>query len=175
MKSKLLFTLLTSISSFTLNAATPIVGGTVTFMGQIVNSTCSVSNASSNIMVNLGQYDLNRLSKAGDISQPIPFEIKLDNCSKEPVSVTFSGENHATQPNLLSTNADGRANSAQNIGIEILDHTSKALRPDGKTFSSPNTSNATSRVLNFSARYVATGKVTTGDVNAIAVFQLKYH
>ena len=78
MKSKLLFTLLTSISSFTLNAATPIVGGTVTFMGQIVNSTCSVSNASSNIMVNLGQYDLNRLSKAGDISQPIPFEIKLD-------------------------------------------------------------------------------------------------
>lgn len=178
MKTKLLFTLLTTIFSVSANAATPVVGGTVTFIGQIVNSTCSVNNVSSNMVVNLGQYELNRLNKTGDKSISIPFEIKLDNCERdasEAISVAFYGENNATQPSLLRTNTDGRANSAQNIGIEILDHASKTLRPDGKTLSSPRTSNSDSMTLNFSARYVATGKVTTGDVNAIAIFQLKYH
>lgn len=170
--------LLVSSSVFALDPPVTIQGGTVHFTGELVNAACAVSTDSANQTVNLGQYRTAKLATSGDKTTPVPFQIKLVDCDpavQATAAVAFYGQTVLGNPNLLAVSSGGgNATAAQNVGIEVADDLSKALGFGGLDFSAAKKLNTGSNVLNFSARYVATGISTPGLANADATFVVKY-
>jgi major type 1 subunit fimbrin (pilin) len=174
---------LASVSALTLSAsafAAPVTvnGGTVHFVGELVNAACAVHTDSADQTVNLGQYRTASLAASGDKTTPVPFQIKLVDCDptvSATAAVAFYGQADSTNAGLLAVSAGGsNQTAATNVGIEISDDASKALAVDGATFSTPKDLIAGDNALNFSARYVATGASTPGQANADATFVVKY-
>lgn len=156
---------------------TVVNGGTVHFKGEIINAACAVSTDSSNQTVELGQYRSARLAKSGDKTTPVPFQIKLVDCDTSVAStaaIAFSGKTTSADPTLLAINAGNNTTAAQNVGIEISDNLSQALKLDGIGFSTAKTLNNGNNALDFTARYVATGAATVGEANASTTFVIKY-
>jgi major type 1 subunit fimbrin (pilin) len=167
-----------SMSAFAADPVT-VKGGTINFTGELVNAACSVNTSSANQTVELGQYRTARLAKAGDKTPPVPFSIKLSDCDSEvqkTAAVAFQGTVAQGGTDLLALSASNGGNGAvaQNVGIQITDHTAKALGLTGAVFSTPHTLLAGENALQFNAYYVATGVSTPGDANASATFTVKY-
>ncbi|AEN63767.1 Fimbrial protein domain-containing protein [Enterobacter soli] len=153
-------------------------GGTVHFKGELVNAACSVNTDSSEQTVNLGQYRTAKFTKVGDTTSNIPFTIELNDCDPlvaKTAAVAFTGQIDATDKTLLAVTSGNNDNTAQGVGIEILDSKSSTLTPDGATFSAAQTLIEGTNTLNFTARYKATAATTTpGQANADATFVMKY-
>ena len=161
-------------------AADPVSvsGGTVHFEGELVNAACAVSTQSSDQVVTLGQYRTASFAAAGDTTAQIPFTIVLNDCDPKvaaTAAVAFSGQTDLTNNNLLAVSSSDNSTTAGGVGIEILDNTSTALKPDGATFSTAQALVEGTNTLRFSARYKATADSTTpGQANADATFIMKY-
>ena len=157
-------------------AADPVSvsGGTVHFEGELVNAACAVSTQSSDQVVTLGQYR----TASGDTTAQIPFSIVLNDCDPKvaaTAAVAFSGQSDITNNNLLAVTSADNGTTASGVGIEILDNTSTALKPDGATFSTAQALVEGTNTLRFSARYKATAtSATPGQANADATFIMKY-
>lgn len=168
----ILSTLIVSASA----SAETVNGGTVHFVGELVNATCAISTESANQTVDLGQYRTTPLASAGVKTTPVPFTIKLVDCeaaTTKSASIAFSGQ--TTTDTLLAVSAaGGNSTAAQNVGIEISDSASKILKLDGTGFSTPKPLIAGDNTLDFSARYVSTGTATAGRADADATFVVKY-
>lgn len=176
---------LLSASAFAEDPITPtapnpvtVNGGTVHFTGELVNAACAVSTDSANQTVDLGQYRTSKLAAAGDKTTPVPFQIKLVDCDptvQSTAAIAFYGQTTGNNSNLLAVSAGGgNATAAENVGIEVSDDTSKVLGFGGEDFSSTKKLNEGTNVLNFSARYVATGQSTPGLANADSTFVVRY-
>lgn len=92
--------------------------GSVTFVGSIIDSPCSITPGSIDQTVNLGQISNKALANGGK-SSPSPFQIKLENCDvtglqDKTVTVTFTGTEASTMPGFLAIS--GTASGAA-IGI----------------------------------------------------------
>ena len=158
---------------------TTVTGGTVHFRGSLVDAACAVSADSADQTVNLGQYTLHHFKKVGDKSSKVPFKIKLEDCDTTvagTAAVAFSGQQD-TQKGLLAidSSANGNTATASGVGIQILDDASKAVIPDGSTFSTAHKLIDGENTLNFSAMYVSTvAAPTAGQANADATFIMQY-
>lgn len=149
----------------------------VMFVGQIVNPPCELSIEGNNAVINLGEFKESDLSKVGSKSKSIPFQLEVSNCNKDAANlfnISLMNYNNPEHPLLLGIVNKDSENSARNIGVEILDHTSKQLTADGKTYAAPLMLSDNQNVVNFSARYVATGPVKTGNVVSIAMIQIEH-
>ena len=161
-------------------AADPVSvsGGTVHFEGELVNAACAVSTQSSDQVVTLGQYRTASFAAVGDTTAQIPFSIVLNDCDPNvaaTAAVAFSGQSDNTNNNLLAVASADNGTTAGGVGIEILDNTSTALKPDGATFSTAQALVEGTNTLRFSARYKATAaSATPGQANADATFIMKY-
>lgn len=161
-------------------AADPVSvsGGTVHFEGELVNAACAVSTQSSDQVVTLGQYRTASFTAVGDTTAQIPFSIVLNDCDPKvaaTAAVAFSGQSDITNNNLLAVTSADNGTAASGVGIEILDNTSTALKPDGATFSTAQALVEGTNTLRFSARYKATAtSATPGQANADATFIMKY-
>jgi len=161
-------------------AADPVSvsGGTVHFEGELVNAACAVSTQSSDQVVTLGQYRTASFAAVGDTTAQIPFSIVLNDCDPKvaaTAAVAFSGQADATNSALLAVSSGNNTTTAGGVGIEILDNTSTALKPDGATFSTAQALVEGTNTLRFSARYKATAtSATPGQANADATFIMKY-
>ena len=161
-------------------AADPVSvsGGTVHFEGELVNAACAVSTQSSDQVVTLGQYRTASFTAVGDTTAQIPFSIVLNDCDPKvaaTAAVAFSGQSDITNNNLLAVTSADNSTTASGVGIEILDNTSTALKPDGATFSTAQALVEGTNTLRFSARYKATAtSATPGQANADATFIMKY-
>lgn len=161
-------------------AADPVSvsGGTVHFEGELVNAACAVSTQSSDQVVTLGQYRTASFTAVGDTTAQIPFSIVLNDCDPKvaaTAAVAFSGQSDITNNNLLAVTSADNGTTASGVGIEILDNTSTALKPDGATFSTAQALVEGTNTLRFSARYKATTtSATPGQANADATFIMKY-
>lgn len=162
------------------SAATTVKGGTVHFTGQIVNAACAVSADSTNQTVNLGQYRTAKFDKVGAYSDPVPFNIKLEDCDttvSTTAQVQFYGGVTSADATLLSVSniSGGAAGSASGVGIEISDGKGKILTP-GTTWSTAQNLFAGANTLPFSARYKSTSAtVTAGEADADATFEMQYN
>lgn len=158
--------------------AVSVSGGTVHFEGELVNAACAVSTKSAEQTVALGQYRTASFSSVGDTTAQVPFSIMLNDCDPsvaKTAAVAFSGQTDATNAALLALTSADNGSTATGVGIEILDNTSKALKPDGATFSTAQALVEGSNTLRFSARYKATAAAATpGQANADATFIMKY-
>lgn len=155
-----------------------VSGGTVHFEGELVNAACAVSTQSSDQVVTLGQYRTASFTAVGDTTAQIPFSIVLNDCDPKvaaTAAVAFSGQSDITNNNLLAVTSADNGTTASGVGIEILDNTSTALKPDGATFSTAQALVEGTNTLRFSARYKATAtSATPGQANADATFIMKY-
>lgn len=166
-------------------ATTTVNGGTVHFVGEVVDAACAVDAGSVNQTVQLGQVKASTLAAAGDTSSAVGFNIQLDDCdvsTATKASIAFAGV-QATSTSSTGTSTSypavlalqsSSAGSAANVGIQILDSTGTALALDGATFSTTKTLVTGTNSLPFQARYYALGAATAGTANADATFQVQY-
>lgn len=171
-------TLAALVISANASAAT-VNGGTVHFVGELVNAACAVSTDTSNQTVDLGQHRTAKLAVAGDQSDAKTFEIKLVDCDAslitKGVSFAFKGQTVATNNKLLAVTSGSNEPAAKNVGIQIEDATSEILAVDGTGFSKETPVINGTNSFPFTARYVATGASTPGKANADATFVINYN
>lgn len=151
-----------------------VSGGSVDFVGQVVNAACSVAADSVDQTVILSQVRTVKLTQAGMMAnQKEDFQIKLEDCDtsvSQNAAVIFNAQQDEAQPGTLANTAG--AGSAQNVALQLFG-------PDGKTLHL-GTSSSTVKLINgeniipLSVDYIATGAATPGNVAATATFQMVY-
>ncbi|MDQ8934215.1 fimbrial protein [Acinetobacter rudis] len=152
--------------------ADPLVKVNLRFKAMIVDRTCTVSPESQNINVALGTWGTKNMMNVGDQTRPIPFTIRLSDCSAKTVSLSFKGPQDSNNTQLLALSKDS---TATNVAIQILDKDRQLLAID--TFTQPAVVDSTNKniQLNFFANYFATRQnVTAGTANSTANFVLNY-
>ncbi|MFW1852607.1 type 1 fimbrial major subunit FimA [Acinetobacter guillouiae] len=159
--------------------AATVNGGTVHFVGELVNAACAVSTDTADQTVDLGQHRTAKLAVAGEKSTAIPFNIKLVDCDASQVtngvSFAFNGQTVTSNNKLLAVSSGSNEPAAQNVGIEIADGASQILAVDGTGFSKETPIINGTNTFPFTARYVATGASTPGKANADATFVINYN
>ena len=142
-------------------------GGVIHFEGELVNAACAVNTESADQVVSLGQYRTDLFNA-----------VELNDCDVSiaaTAAVAFSGQADGNNDDLLAIVSGTNVATATGVGIEILDNTSKTLKPDGSVFSEAQSLITGTNVLHFSARYMGTGlSATAGQANADATFIMQY-
>ena len=155
--------------------------GTVTFTGEIKQSTCQVTSDTQNKEVYLGTYPTSAFPTVGSKSASKAFQISLEKCDAGDYSLRFDGNTVAGNPDLLSvSNVGGTGAAATGVGIEITDN-------NGKPFAIGDGSNINDDVakvtiaadgkatFNLQARYRSfDSNVTAGLANATSPFTIEY-
>lgn len=152
--------------------------GTVTFKGSIIDAPCSITGDTVDQVVKLGQVANAALENEGT-STPVPFDIKLENCTSDTaksVQVTFNGAADATDPAIL-----GLTGTASGAGIVIADSSGQQL--DLGTPSVAQNLGEGANTLTFAAYLKgdksggigASSTVVPGDFQSVANFTLAYN
>lgn len=106
---------------------TTVTGGTVNFVGQVVDAACSVSADSVDQTVTLGEVRASKINRGrygGESKED--FTIKLEDCdtqTNQNAAVIFNGQQDANQPGSLANTAG--AGSATNVALQLYG-------PDGR-------------------------------------------
>lgn len=157
-----------------ITASTTVSGGTVNFVGQVVDAACAVSADSLDQTVPLGQVRTAKLTTAGTVAnQKKAFTIDLADCDttvSQNAAVIFNGQEDSTQPGALANTAG--AGSATNVALQLYG-------PDGQVLNVGATSSTIKLVdgansIPLSVDYIATGAATAGSVAATATFNMVY-
>lgn len=179
-----LTSLICSSSALADNAPTAPVtvsGGTVKFIGSIINAPCALNHPTGGQIVDLQQFRVSDLNKAvGDVTPARDFDLKLTDCSVETYKkarVNFNGVSVTGKNTILALDGDiAGAKSASGVGIQILSN-GKPVAVDGT--STPAAADTVLRPGNtnmrFQAQYISTSvDVKPGAANASAEFTITY-
>ncbi|QOV79494.1 fimbrial protein BcfA [Enterobacter asburiae] len=152
-----------------------VSGGTVNFIGEVVNAACAVSADSIDQTVTLSQVRTVRLATAGQAAgQKEDFQIKLEDCDttvSTAAAVMFNGQEDADVAGTLANTAG--AGAAKNVALQLYG-------PDGKVLAMGEKSSSItlidgSNVVPLSVDYIATkAAATPGNVAAVATFNMIY-
>lgn len=165
----------------------------ITVKGKVVDSTCEIKTDSRNQTVQLKSVGTNQLTKVGDVAADHLVQIKLENCQTkaaagagttagtgtDKVTVTFNAtdkiDNYfdGTLKNLIKT-----VNAAKNVNIQFANLNGTSIRlgandPNNTLAPTTNAANG-EHVVEFLARYFATGQATAGEVQGEAELDLAY-
>ncbi|WP_312951734.1 fimbrial protein BcfA [Superficieibacter sp.] len=154
--------------------ASTVTGGTVNFVGQVVDAACSVTADSIDQTVTLGQVRSSKLTTAGmTANQKEDFNIKLEDCDitvSQNAAVIFNGQQDPTQIGALVNTAG--AGAASNVALQLYG-------PDGQVLNVGESSSTVTLIdggntIPLSVDYIATGEATSGTVAATATFSMVY-
>jgi len=138
----------------------------------LVSNSCTVSNSSKDIPIDMGSWPTRNFSSSSKKSPPVPFFIKLEHCDglvTSGLTIKFNGNNN---DGLLSLD---NLSSAKNIGIAILDSNKNLVIIGDNNFISGSVLSSDNFTLKFFGQYVATSlPVTAGSANADATFTIEY-
>lgn len=164
-------------TSFTTQAAstTTVSGGTIQFLGSVVDAPCSVSADSEHGIVTLDQVTLDSLGTKGTASgQAKAFSINLENCDVTTytnATVTFHGQSSPDQAGVLANTAGSGA--ATGVALQLYGPDGNKLDVE-KASSSQSLSNGTNKIP-MSVDYMTTVDApTAGAVESVATFQITY-
>ncbi len=150
--------------------------GTVTFNGEIIQSTCQVSSGDQDKTVELGKYPVTAFPKAESTSGSKAFTISLEKCEAGDYTLRFDGNTVAGRPDLLSVTG-----GATGVGIEILDnngsHFPIANDPSDTAYVTvaADGDNPGKATFNLQARYRSfQDTVTPGQANSTSQFTIQY-
>lgn len=144
------------------------------FSANIIESSCEVNTNSQNLTVELGRFATKDFLMPGSQSDPKYFEILLDNCTAENISIKFLGKSDESNPDYLAVGKPNQSGGTNNVALKILNK-DKTLLPLNKYAPeiSPDSSNSTT--IGFYATYISeNGNVTAGNADATASFILQY-
>lgn len=163
---------------------TALASNTVTFFGEVSDSTCNVTinGVEGNVSVQLPTVQASALDAAAKYAGATPFKFTLSGCSAAsgPEATTTVGmrlvsTSTISSGNLINIAADS---PAKNVAIQILDDSasSKAIDFSLGEYSTalvaqPTTGNAE---FPFTAQYYATDAATIGKVEAQLQYALTY-
>ena len=151
-----------------------VSGGTVNFVGEVVDAACSVSSDSVDQTVTLSQVRSAKLASAGEVAnQKEDFTIKLEDCDttvSTNAAVIFNGQYDEKQAGALANTAGH--GSATNVALQLYG-------PDGQVLKLGDTSSEYPLIdgqntIPLSVDYIATGAATAGNVSATATFNMVY-
>jgi type 1 fimbria pilin len=157
------------------SSSTSVSGGTVNFVGQVVDAACSVASESADQTVMLDQVRTAKLNTPGQpAGQQTPFKITLEDCDttvSQNAAVMFNGQVDADMATALANTAG--AGGAENVALQLYG-------PDGNVLNMGEDSAAITlingeNVIPLSVDYVATSAAATaGNVSATATFNIVY-
>lgn len=153
------------------SSANAIQGGNgkISFEGTIVTAPCSISPATRDQTVSMGDVSSEALANKGT-SLPVPFEISLDNCAVgtgKTVSAKFTGASGGT-PDML-----GLTGTAKGASLVMTDGAGNAIKLNQST-PVQALQNGTN-TMSFSAYLVGDNTtVTPGTFNGVTNFTLDY-
>jgi len=152
-----------------------VSGGTLQFMGSVVDAPCAVNADSENGIIHLDQVTLESIGEKGEASgQAKSFNIVLDGCDVTTyanATITFNGQSTPALAGALANTAG--AGAAKGIALELFGPDGNAL--DLGADSSKQVLATGTNKIPMSVDYVKTGdKMTSGSVEAIATFQITY-
>lgn len=151
-----------------------VSGGTVNFVGQVVDAACSVSSDSVDQTVTLSQVRAAKLTSAGQTAnQKEDFKITLEDCDttvSQNAAVTFNGQSDTLMAGVLANTAG--AGAASNVALQLYG-------PDGQVLNIGDTSSAVTlidgeNIIPLSVDYIATGAAIAGNVASTATFNMVY-
>lgn len=168
MKKSLLVLLVASSVSASVMAA----DGTITFNGEITDTTCNVTTASKNLTVDLPTVSTTALAAAGDTAGNTSFTLDLQNCSANGVNVAANFESltngDATNGNINPTQAPA------GVQIRLADAAGTQAKVNGLPVGAKQITNGSAQ-LEYQAFYFAKTPVTNaGQVVAQVNYTLVY-
>jgi len=169
------------------NSAMAADNGTLSFTGEITDTTCDVAvnggNADSTIA--LPRVSTKSLAKAGDVTGRVFVRMSLSNCSL--ASPATSSKVHAFWQAAPEINSSGRlintatTGAATNVEIEMLNDTLTSIdlsKPDGQQNSTVATitgaTGGTAELTHY-AQYHAIGAATAGLLTSKLQYVLSYN
>ncbi|MCA7936096.1 fimbrial protein [Burkholderia cepacia] len=156
--------------------------GTITFTGNIIASTCKVSNGSGgSIPVTLPKVGTSTLADPGSTAGRTPFSVMLEGCTtggENPtkVGVFFEAGSNVNQSTGRLT-LDNGADTAKNVEINVLNDKQSPIKlgamgeQGGQLVDIAADGKAT---LNYFAEYYATAAATAGKANSKVQYSLTY-
>ncbi|EMX9180083.1 TPA: fimbrial protein [Citrobacter sedlakii] len=163
-------------SAYAASETKTVSGGTIQFLGSVVDAPCAVSLDSENGIVRLDQVTLDSMPKtAGTASgQAKPFNITLQDCDVTTftlATVTFNGQSSPDQPGVMANTAGSGA--ATGVALQLYGPDGNEL-PLGEPSSGQALATGTNKIA-MSVDYISTADtVTAGAVESIATFQITY-
>jgi len=149
--------------------------GTINFNGEIIDAACTVSPASANQTVILGQVSSSALATVNQRAAATSFQIDLTACpaSVTTASVKFDGTPYQGDTSALALTP--LTGAATGVGIQIRTATGLVLPLYTASTATPLVQGATN-TLRFDAAYVAKSvPVTAGPADAVATFSVIYN
>ncbi|VTT34962.1 type-1 fimbrial protein [Klebsiella pneumoniae] len=149
--------------------------GTINFNGEIIDAACTVSPASANQTVTLGQVSSSALATVNQRAAATSFQIDLTACpaSVTTASVKFDGTPYQGDTSALALTP--LTGAAIGVGIQIRTATGLVLPLYTASTATPLVQGATN-TLRFDAAYVAKSvPVTAGPADAVATFSVIYN
>jgi major type 1 subunit fimbrin (pilin) len=167
-------------SALLLSSQTWAYDGTINVTGNIVDGSCDISTDTQTINVSLGSVQAASFANKGDVSNPVPFDILLKNCSSSvhEAQIMFIGKSVPNASQLLQLTQE--AGVAENVGIRIRqpdwgDFTNYVSIPLNMKLVAESALEAGDNTLTYSLQYEATATpVTVGTGNAVMYFDLYY-
>jgi major type 1 subunit fimbrin (pilin) len=173
MNKKIIVLAILAGSAFT--SVAQAADGTVNFTGTITDTACTVSTATKNQTVDLGNVSKTAFAAAGDTAAPTKFSIVLQNCptTVTNASVKFDGPIDSANSNLLALTAG--TGIAQGVAVGIYEQDASTLIPIATASASKALSSTADTTFDFIAKYVATSAtVVQGPANAATNFTISY-
>lgn len=145
------------------------------FQGVIIAESCSVEVGDRQMTVNMGKISSNRFHAVGEDTNPVPFDIHLNECSatvSQHVGVAFHGVAEDNDSDVLSVGEE--PGIASGIGIAFFDQQGSLIPLNSPPVRWTQLYNGAT-MLHFIAKYRSTGReVSGGRVNAQVWFSLTY-
>ena len=149
-----------------------ITDGSVTFNGKVIAPACTLVAAMKDSVVTLPDVSATKLQTNGQVSG-VQIELKdCDTTVTKNATFTFNGTADTTQITAFANQASSDA--ATNVALQMYMN-------DGTTAITPDTETGNillqdgDQTLTFKVDYIATGKATSGNVNAVTNFHINYY
>ncbi len=167
------------LAAFAAPAAFAAAGqGTVTFNGNLTDSTCTLDglDANNNLNVALPTISTKTLAAAGNTAGATMFQLKVKDCSADVTKVAahFETTNLETVSRGAKNLKDGVTGGATKVAVQLLDGDGTTVLNLG-TKGSPVTVTSGAATMYYGGRYYALGQTTAGAVQSVVTFTLAYN
>ncbi|MCW0307098.1 fimbrial protein [Pantoea ananatis] len=155
---------------------TPVIvsGGAIHFTGKVTNAPCAVGVVGP---VDLGEITTRTFTAANTPGPQKNFKITLSNCdisTYKTLAIGFQGSTVPADNKILQITNSG-PDTANGLGIQILDSNGAPLALDGSGESAAKTLINGANNISLTARYISTlATVSPGQADADVNFTLKY-
>ncbi|WP_257008212.1 fimbrial protein [Haemophilus haemolyticus] len=166
----------------------------ITVTGEVLNSTCEIKSGDRDQTIKLKSVGTNQLKKVGDVAADHLVQIKLQNCKTttagvpgtttpgtgtHKVTVTFNATDKIDYYNDGTLkNVEPGATVAKNVNIQFANLNGTSIRlgtnDPNNTLKPTEAARSDEHVVEFLARYYATGQSTPGLVKGEAELDLAY-